>query len=59
MLPALDVRACGTNGASPPAEPLHPKLPNATEKHAYPLAFAGNKSPEVFISIRALDDLLR
>ena len=40
----------GTNGASPPAEPLHSKLPNATEKSAYPIALAGNKSPVVFIS---------
>ena len=47
----------GTNGTSPPAEPLHPKLPNATEKSAYSIALAGNKSPAVFISIRALDDL--
>ena len=27
----LYVRGCGTNGASPPAEPLHSLLPNATE----------------------------
>ena len=50
MPPALNLRACGTNGASPPAEPLYPKLPNATEKSAYPLALAGNKSLAVFIS---------
>ena len=28
---ALNVRASGANGARPPAEPLHPVLPNATE----------------------------
>ena len=50
MPPALNLRAYGTNGASPLAEPLHPRLPNATEKSAYPLALAGNKSPAVFIS---------
>ena len=27
----LGVRASGANGARPPAEPLHPVLPNATE----------------------------
>ena len=26
-----NVRASGANGARPPAEPLHPLLPNATE----------------------------
>ena len=26
-----NVRASGANGARPPAEPLHPVLPNATE----------------------------
>ena len=26
-----NVRARGANGARPPAEPLHPLLPNATE----------------------------
>ena len=29
----LGVRASGANGARPPAEPLHPVLPNATENH--------------------------
>ena len=33
--PALNVRATGANGARPPAEPLHPVLPNATENPAY------------------------
>ena len=31
VLPALNVRASGTNGARPPAEPLYLVLPNATE----------------------------
>ena len=31
MPPALKVRASGANGTRPPAEPLHPVLPNATE----------------------------
>ena len=31
MHPALNVRASGANGARPPAETLHPVLPNATE----------------------------
>ena len=31
VTPALNISACRTNGASPPAEPLHPALPNATE----------------------------
>ena len=31
MPPALNVRASGKNGARPPAEPLHPVIPNATE----------------------------
>ena len=29
--PALNVHASGANGARPPAEPLHPVLPNATK----------------------------
>ena len=28
---ALDISTCGTNGASLPAEPLHPVPPNATK----------------------------
>ena len=28
---ALNISTCRTNGASLPAEPLHPALPNATE----------------------------
>ena len=31
VTPALNISACRTNGASLPAEPLHPALPNATE----------------------------
>ena len=34
MHPALNVRASGANGALPPAETLHPVLPNATENPA-------------------------
>ena len=44
----LGVRASGANGARPPAEPLHPVLPNATEnpdfiKHALPVSRLHNK----------------
>ena len=35
MPPALKVRASGANGTRPPAEPLHPVLPNATENPEY------------------------
>ena len=35
MPPALKVRASGANGTRPPAEPLHPVLPNATENPAF------------------------
>ena len=35
MPPALKVRASGANGTRPPAEPLHPVLPNATENPDY------------------------
>ena len=41
MPPALKARASGANGTRPPAEPLHPVLPNATENPA----ISGRTSP--------------
>ena len=43
MPPALKVRASGANGTRPPAEPLHPVLPNATENPAVMLQSSGEK----------------
>ena len=39
MPPALNVRASGKNGARPPAEPLHPVLPNATENPVHGMLY--------------------